>query len=545
MKINLRTYVAFIFAIIIFALTTVLSITISKYSSNTIKREIGNNLSTTAFNMADKLDSFMWSRIGEIQVLSQIKDINTPEDLQTAQTLLNQLQASIPVFSWIGLTDANGKILVATNRILEGADISMRPVYQEGIKNLFVGDVHNAVLLANLLPNPSGEPLQFVDISVPLVSQNGNKNGVLAAHLSWEWSRQVHEEIVQPLKDELKGAEIFVVSQNDNTVLLGPDDMIGMPLHLDSVRYAREGKNSWLLEEWPDGKRYLSGYGIGNGYQDYNGLGWTVIVRIPEEVAFTPVENLKKSIMAIGTIAAIFFAIIGWLLAGFISKPLQEISTAAHRLRLGHNVKIPYYTRIEDLELLSSSLRELVESLLVSESNLGKMENLAHHDLLTGLGNRVALDHFLKENASIERHKENAFALLYMDLDGFKKVNDTYGHEAGDKLLQLAATRLKNSLRTEDTIFRLGGDEFLVILSSSSRSAEKVAAMVANKLIKKLNEPFLISDIQLEIGCSIGIAIWPNHDLDPFTVIRYADEALYISKKTGKNKYSFRDDLIE
>jgi len=544
MKINLRTYVAFIFAIIIIALTAVLSITISKYSSNTIKREIGNNLSATAYNMADKLDSFMWSRIGEIQVLSQIKDINTPEDIETAQTLLNQLQTSIPVFSWIGLTDPNGKVLVATNRILEDADISMRPVYQEGIKNLFVGDVHNAVLLANLLPNPSGEPMQFVDISLPLVSQNGDKNGVLAAHLSWEWSRQVHEEIVQPLKDELKGAEIFVVSQNDNIVLLGPDDMIGMPIHVDSVKYAREGKNNWLLEEWPDGKRYLSGYGIGNGYQDYKGLGWTVIVRIPEEEAFSPVENLKDSIMAIGTIAAIFFAILGWLLAGFISKPLQEISTAAYRLRLGHNVKIPYYTRIEDLELLSSSLRELVKSLLISESNLGKMESLAHHDLLTGLGNRVALDHFLKENASIESHKENAFALLYMDLDGFKKVNDTYGHEAGDKLLQLAATRLKNSLRSEDNIFRLGGDEFLVILSTSSRSPEKVAAMVSNKLINKLNEPFLISDIQLEIGCSIGIAIWPLHDSDPFTVIRYADEALYVSKRSGKNKYSFRDDLI-
>ena len=187
---KLRTYVAAIFAVVIIGLTSVLSFTISKQSSEKVKNEIGDSLSTIAYQMADKLDFFMWSRSGEIDVLSQLKDIKNPEDLQTVQKLLNQLQDSFPAFSWVGLTDVNGKVLVATNKVLEGVDISNRPVYQEGIQGHFIGDVHEAVLLAKVLPNPSGEPLQFVDISKAVVGDNGQMIGVLAAHLSWEWSRE-------------------------------------------------------------------------------------------------------------------------------------------------------------------------------------------------------------------------------------------------------------------------------------------------------------------------------------------------------------------
>ncbi|MCM3666240.1 diguanylate cyclase [Mesobacillus subterraneus] len=535
MKINLRAYMALFFGIMIIALTMLLSITISKQSGDTIKREIGNSLSTTAYHMADKLDSFMWSRVGEVEVLSQIGDIHSPHDITAAQSLLDQLKASIPVFSWIGLTNADGTVIAASDKILVGSDISKRPVYQEGKNGTFIGDVHNAVLLANLLPNPSGEPMQFVDISKALTDEKGNFTGVLAAHLSWEWSRQVQDEIVEPLKDELSGAEVFVVSKTDNTVLLGPGEMTGTVLELNSVHNARKGENSWLVEKWPDGKRYLTGFAVGDGHHDYSGLGWTVIVRIPEENAFAPVENLKSYIIKLGTITAVTFAIIGWLLAGFITNPLRKISKAAHSLRLGKETPIPFIKGIKDLELLSGSLRDLVDSLVRTESNLGKMENLAHHDLLTGLGNRVALDQFIKQ----ARTDSNSLSFLYLDLDGFKKINDSYGHHIGDLLLQGVACRLKEITREKDTIFRLGGDEFLVVVETPSESVEHVLASVANKLITHINKPYDIADAKLQVGCSIGGAVWPDHDIDPFTVISYADDALYVSKRAGKNKFTF------
>lgn len=535
MKINLRAYMALIFGVIIITLTMLLSIAISKHSGETIKREIGNSLSTTAYQMGDKLDSFMWSRIGEVEVLSKISDIRSQQDIQAAQSLLDQLKSSIPVYSWIGLTDSDGKVVAASDRILVGTDISERPVYQEGKKDTFIGDVHNAVLLANLLPNPSGEPMQFVDISKPLTDENGNFKGVLAAHLSWQWSRQVKDEIVEPLKDELSGAEVFVVSGMDNTVLLGPDGMTGKVLDLESVQNARKGQNSWLVEKWPDGKRYLTGFAVGDGYQEYPGLGWTAIVRIPEENAFAPVENLKSYIIKLGTGTAVAFAIIGWFLAGFITNPLRRISRAAHSLRLGKETTIPFIKGIKDLELLSGSLIDLVDSLVLTESNLGKMEVLAHHDRLTGLGNRVALEQLIKQ-AKLAGH---SLSFLYLDLDGFKKINDVHGHHAGDLLLQEVASRLKESTRKADTVFRLGGDEFLVVVETPDTSVQSVLETIADKLITNINQPYKISDAQLKVGCSVGGAVWPDHDIDPFTVISYADEALFASKRAGKNKFTF------
>jgi diguanylate cyclase (GGDEF)-like protein len=535
MKINLRAYMALFFGVIIIALTMLLSITISKHSSETIKREIGNNLSSTAYHMADKLDSFMWSRIGEVEVLSKISDIHSHKDILTAQSLLDQLKDSIPVFSWIGLTDEDGKVIAATDTILVGTDISERPVYQEGRKGTFIGDVHNAVLLANLLANPSGEPMQFVDISKALTDENGKFTGVLATHLSWEWSSQVKDEIVEPLKDELSGAEVFVVSGMDDTVLLGPDEMVGSVVHLNSVNNARKGENTWVVEKWPDGKRYLSGFAVGDGHHDYSGLGWTIIIRIPEENAFAPVDQLKSYIIKLGTITAVAFAIIGWFLAGFITNPLRRISIAAHSLRHGNETTIPFIKGIKDLELLSGSLRDLVDSLIRTESNLGIMENLAHHDLLTGLGNRVSLDHFLKQSNT----SENSLSFLYVDLDGFKNVNDTYGHQTGDILLKEVAHRLKENTGKEDSVFRLGGDEFLVVVNSPVESKEQILTVMANKLIADINKPFEITGLKLQVGCSVGGAIWPENDKDPFTVISYADEALYASKRAGKNQFTF------
>jgi diguanylate cyclase (GGDEF)-like protein len=184
-------------------------------------------------------------------------------------------------------------------------------------------------------------------------------------------------------------------------------------------------------------------------------------------------------------------------------------------------------------------------SLVKTEMNLDKMELLAHQDQLTSLGNRVALDHFLKKAIKESKQAERFLSFLYLDLDGFKNVNDTYGHQAGDLLLQQVAHRLTNSLRSGDSVFRLGGDEFLVVLNTSQISAEKESEVVAAKLIKKLNRPFELMNTRIEIGCSIGGAIWPQHDRDPFTVMSYADEALYLSKNSGKNRYTFRPESAE
>lgn len=162
---------------------------------------------------------------------------------------------------------------------------------------------------------------------------------------------------------------------------------------------------------------------------------------------------------------------------------------------------------------------------------------LAHHDALTGLPNRMLLQDRLSQ-ALIKGHRnESLVAVLFIDLDKFKPINDTLGHRMGDLLLQAVAERLKGCVREEDTVARLGGDEFTIILEDLY-SAED-AAKVAQKVITTVSHTFVIEGHKLNIGASIGISVFPLHGQDSESLLKNADQAMYKIKKSGRNDYRF------
>lgn len=540
---SLQARFAILFAVLIILLTVIISLTIGWQSSDNMKAEIGNSLGETAYQMADRLDQYMWARVGEITVLSQIETLNRPDNVANIETLLNGLKKSIPSFSWIGLTDINGKVLAGTDGILVGADASQRPAYREGIKGQFVGDVHDAILLAKLLPNPSGEPMKFVDISTPVLGSDGEIVGVLSAHLSWEWVSEISKSIMEPLKNR-KQIDVFIISYNDSTILLGPKEMIGQKLPLDSIALAKQGENSWKIEKWPDGKEYLTGYALGRGYSNYKGLGWSVLVRQPVDIAFASIVKLQFSILMIGGAFSIIFALVGWFMANAITKPLREIAKAADKLRFGGTVAIPEHKGIKEIEILASSLMELTDSLSNTEDKLGKMEVIANSDRLTELPNRVGLDKFLTIATATAKRRNLELVFLYLDLDGFKTINDTMGHHAGDLLLKEVAVRLKTIVRKEEIAARLGGDEFLIVLYAEPTKSFDIATNIGQRVINALNIPYIIEGGTAKVDCSVGGAIWPYENQEVKEVINQADEALYKAKKAGKNRVAFSTDQL-
>lgn len=415
--IRIRTFLIATFTGFVILVTVVLSLLLGRNATHEIKQEIGESLSGTAYQMADKLDFFMFSRIGEVEILSSLDALKKQNNPDEIRRVLNQLKSSLPSFSWVGYIDPDGNVLAATDQILEGANIAQRPVFTERIKGSFIGDVHEAVLLAKLLPNPTGEPLQFVDISMPVTDASGKTIAVLAAHLSWEWSKQVQETILAPQQTRDKDLDLLIVSKNDNAVLLGPTALVGKPLTLDAINPAQNNKTGWGLTEWPDGKRYLTGYAYGDGYLDYQGLGWTVLVRQPESVAFEPLLALRQNFILIGIIASILFAGLGWYLAGRISGPIHGLTVAADQLREGKAVEIEEYRDFYDIYSLSKSLKSLVNSLDQTELALGDMEALAHRDQLTGLPNRVALERYLERTLSVMDYDQEKLVFMYIDLD--------------------------------------------------------------------------------------------------------------------------------
>ncbi|MET0083226.1 MAG: diguanylate cyclase [Sedimenticola sp.] len=165
------------------------------------------------------------------------------------------------------------------------------------------------------------------------------------------------------------------------------------------------------------------------------------------------------------------------------------------------------------------------------------LTRLANYDSLTGLPNRTLFSERLKMAMAHARRNRCKIALLFMDLDGFKEVNDRHGHESGDLVLQETAKRLQNCLREEDTVGRMGGDEFTVILNNLADRED--AASVAEKLIQAIDEPYEIADEIQQIGISIGIAIYPEDTDVMDTLMQYADDAMYRVKRSGKNSFKY------
>lgn len=162
---------------------------------------------------------------------------------------------------------------------------------------------------------------------------------------------------------------------------------------------------------------------------------------------------------------------------------------------------------------------------------------LAHTDSLTGLPNRSLFYDRLGQSIAQARRQNKKLALLFLDLDDFKLVNDEFGHDTGDALLREAAERLRQNIRSENTVARTGGDEFIFILSDIA-SAES-AAIVARKIIESIAAPFVIHGNTCMIGCSIGISIYPDDSADMEKLITQADTAMYKAKSSGKNRYYF------
>lgn len=166
---------------------------------------------------------------------------------------------------------------------------------------------------------------------------------------------------------------------------------------------------------------------------------------------------------------------------------------------------------------------------------------MAHYDPLTHLPNRNLLDDRMKHAIILAKRKTHEVSVLFVDLDRFKYVNDTYGHDAGDAVLKAVASRLKTCVRESDTVSRLGGDEFVIMLPETGRAG---AAVVATKVLNELHDVFPVQDTFVSIGCSIGISVYPEDGMDALALINAADKAMYRSKHGGRGRYAFHEEAI-
>lgn len=369
---SLRTRLGLAIAGTAIILSIVASIIVGHTASEQVKVNVGQSLTELAYQMTDKLDRGMFERYRDLQIISTLNAFRSPDTpILEQRNLLEKLQSTYTDYAWIGFTDTRGVVRASTGKLLEGKNVKQRPWFVAGQKAAYVGDVHEAVKLAKLLPNPTGEPLRFVDVAVPVRDLQGIFRGVLGAHLSWTWAKEVENSLFYPLQE--RNLEMFVFRQNGE-LLLSPSGLTTQVTArnvLASLSSYPQKINGYAVETWNDGNTYLTGFALSQGYRDYPGLDWIVLVRQKTEIAFTPVQRLQKQIFGWNLLFGGLFAAIAYLVADRITKPILAIASSAETIRQGDTaLKIPIVRGKDETARLSKSLHRLVSTLTQQEGAL-------------------------------------------------------------------------------------------------------------------------------------------------------------------------------
>ncbi|WP_298220205.1 GGDEF domain-containing protein [Halothiobacillus sp.] len=261
---------------------------------------------------------------------------------------------------------------------------------------------------------------------------------------------------------------------------------------------------------------------------------WFIIARVPTSVALAAVDQTKSYLFwhLLLTIAIALPAI--GLFVTWILRPLFQAADKAEKMaREEMPLQELPVVRNDEVGHLTAAFNKLISKLASSQNAL---RHMAYHDALTGLPNRSLLVDRLRQALARSKRNQSRLAVLFLDLDGFKQINDTMGHDAGDEVLRVIARRLSSVVREVDTLARIGGDEFILLATDLAEEPDHGIGKIADKCIQMVTEPLKIQDVECNLGVSIGIALCCGK-CEPECLIAAADKAMYESKQMGGGCY--------
>lgn len=531
------------------SLLTLLSVGfyVGHIATEQMKQASGNALLNTARSAATLLGEQLRERQLEVYLLSRAPhlergDLDNPAILKSMQ-LRTQARAE---YAWMGVTDAEGNVRQAVNDLLVGQSVQKRPWFQIGLRRQYTGDPHEAVLLAKLLPGlPNGEPLRFIDFAAPIHNVEGRVIGVLGAHAHWSWVTRIVESAAFSHKNSAPDIQALIVD-HDGKVLY-PEALMGQQLTT----------NDSVLSGWTAANGYLTSM-VTVPTPSGTALSWSIAIRQPLETALQPARMLQYELLILGVFAAIVFGLVAYYLALYLSRPIEQLAHSAKQVQNNQSgAQFQLQHPVLEIAQLGQSIDAMTQSLLGKERELqeanasleatvaqrtaalteanAELLSLATHDGLTGVYNRRRFDEKITEYSLLSRRTGRPFALLLIDADHFKRINDSHGHAVGDEVLQQLATLIQNSVRSTDFVARYGGEEFAVLLPEVAQPdtpevvAEKIRAAVADAEFPGVGN----------VTVSIGLGLADPADNNHTTLIKRADQQLYQAKAAGRNQVAF------
>ena len=548
-KASLRSHLTLWFAGL--SLLTLLSVGfyVGHIATAQMRQASGNALLSTAKSAAELLGAQLHERQLEVSLLSRaplLKRGNLDDpDILTSMELRTQSRAE---YAWMGVADSDGRVRQAVNNLLVNQSVQQRPWFQAGLRGDYTGDPHEAVLLAKLLPgSPDGEPLRFIDFAAPIRNNQGEVVGVLGAHAHWSWVTKIVDAAVLQ-KGTTPEVEALIVD-NDGKVLY-PEQLAGEQL----PNLPTASQQAGATPGWTVGNGYLTS-AVAVPTPSSTGLAWYIAVRQPLDIALQPARVLFYKLLLLGVLAAVIFGLVAYYLALYLSRPIEQLARAAKQVgEQQPNVVFPQDHPVLEIAQLVSSIEGMTQSLLGKERELQEANTsleatvaqrtaaltqanadllkLATHDALTGVFNRRRFDEKLAECSLLFQRTGRTFALLFIDADHFKRINDTYGHATGDDVLVQLAQLIQRNTRATDFVARFGGEEFAVLLpeleepESPEVVAEKIRAAIAQAQFAAVGQ----------VTVSIGVGVAELSDSNASALIKRADERLYQAKAAGRNR---------
>ncbi|MCX8517417.1 MAG: diguanylate cyclase [Rhodoferax sp.] len=258
-------------------------------------------------------------------------------------------------------------------------------------------------------------------------------------------------------------------------------------------------------------------------------------VAVPRDIVLAQFDQLGAVVLQIVAALGVACLVLALVVARLVTQPINSISRAVQRFASEHHTELLETRRSDEIGTLARRLVQMQDQITAQMRELERshqeMELLARHDPMTGLPNRRLFQERLDEALARAQRNARHFAILFIDVDKFKLINDRFGHEAGDQVLKVIAQRLLQHTRKVDTVARMGGDEFVVLLDST-QSQQNIAAF-ANKLIDNVHQPIPYGSNLLEVGCSIGISQYPDDGSTANQLLSKADTAMYQAKSAG------------
>lgn len=552
---SLRMQIALVFGTLVVGLSVLLSLGFGELLKHRIQRDAGNSLQVVAENAGKLLALGLMQRSLEAEVMASAEVVwSKGLDSAEAQHMLARSQAMQPTNVWIGVADAQGVVRNATNGLLVGQSVAQRPWFQHGLQGVHVGDVHAAQLLESLLPpTATGEPHRFVDFAAP-IRIGPTTVGVFAIHGSWQWTREVLESLTPASSDE-SALELFIFDRQ-GTLIFAPGgrtevmraagQRLPEGIQINNNRDGG-GNTQTAVARWQDGKRYLTAATQLQPRNAASDLGWRIVARQPVELAFAEADDTVQLALAIGLAAALLASALAWLAARRLSVDLYALADAASGVEAGRpGSDIPAMQSSREVQQLSQSLGRMTHHLVAAREAMEEKVRLrtleleaanraldlqARTDALTGLLNRRGFETQMAFAVALARRSSRPLSLITVDVDHFKRVNDTYGHEAGDEVLRRLARTLESRLRGSDVVARLGGEEFVALLPDTDLNGAQSIAQALVTAMAEHQDPVVGT-----ITVSAGVATMRGADDNGAAMLRRGDAALYEAKGQGRNR---------